>query len=134
MAEERSARSAMTATHAASSSRAALNQKLIDIAGRELGRAVRAQVRPSMGMYVHRSTAEHAAMHRAVRTICDEAHRLDLRAEELLVDIKQAWTQLAALRALHLGDRDGDALRGVVSSAIEVFFEARDVHFREVHH
>lgn len=72
-------------------------------------------------------------MRRAVREICLEAHRLELRAEELLVDIKQAWTQLASLRALHLGDRDGDALRGVVSSAIELFFEGRDLQSRDAH-
>lgn len=72
-------------------------------------------------------------MQRAVRVICTEAHHLDLRAEEMLVDIKQAWTQLAPVRARHLADRDGDVLREVVSSAIEVFFEARDLRNRAVH-
>jgi len=122
MAEDRS-----STTSTRERSRAALNETLVHVAERELGGAVVAQVRPPMGMYVSSSSAERAVMHRAVRAICSEAHRLDVRAEEMLVDIKQAWAQLAPLRAPHLGDRDGDVLREVVSTAIEVFFEARDV-------
>ena len=79
-----------------------------------------------MGMYVHPSSAENAAFERAVDEICTQAHRLDLRAEELLVAIKQAWAHLAPVRARHLGDRDGDVLREVVRSSIEVFFAERD--------
>ena len=93
---------------------------------RELERALLEQSRPPMGMYVHPSSAEHAAVQRAVRAICGEAHRLDLRAEELIIGIKQAWSQLATVRARHLGERDGDVLREVVSSSIEVFFETKD--------
>jgi hypothetical protein len=51
---------------------------------------------------------------------------VQLRAEELLIGIKQAWSQLAVLRAHQLGDRDGDVLREVVSHAITVFYEERD--------
>jgi hypothetical protein len=112
-------------------SRAALNQSLVGLAERVLERALTEQVRPPMGMYVHPSSAENAAFERAVHEICHEAHRLDLRAEELLVAIKQAWAHLAPVRARHLGDRDGDVLREVVSSSIEVFFAARDQRERE---
>jgi hypothetical protein len=35
-------------------------------------------------------------------------------------------SQLAPVRARHLGDQDGDVLREVVSSSIEVFFESKD--------
>ena len=62
----------------------------------------------------------------AVRVICGEANHLGLRAEELIIGIKHAWSQLTAIRARHLGDRDADVLREVVSSSIEVFFESRD--------
>lgn len=99
---------------------------IVVAAVRELERALIEQLRPPMGMYVHPSSAEHAAVQRAVRAICGEAHRLELRAEELIIGIKQAWSQLAPVRARHLGDRDGDVLREVVSSSIEVFFESRD--------
>jgi hypothetical protein len=78
-----------------------------------------------MGMYVLPSQTEAAAFERAVRRICLEAHRLDLPAEALLVAIKQAWSHLAPIRAQHLGDRDGDVLREVVSNSIEAFFESR---------
>ena len=63
---------------------------------------------------------------RAVEEICTEAHRLELRAEELVIGIKQAWAQLAPVRARHLGDRDGDVLGEVVSTSIDVFFAARE--------
>ena len=106
--------------------RAAVNQRLIGTAERELGRALAEQQRPALGMFVQPSRAEDAAFDRAVREICGEARRLDLRAEELVIGIKQAWAQLAPVRARHLGDRDGDVLREVVSRSIELFFEARD--------
>ena len=106
--------------------RVAMNQRLVGLAEIVLTRAVMAQTRPPMGMYVHPSAAENEAFERAVVEICDEAHRLDLRAEELLVAIKGAWAHLAPVRARHLGDRDGDVLREVVSNSIDVFFAARD--------
>jgi hypothetical protein len=111
--------------------RVALNQAIVVIAERELDRALMEQMRPMTGMYVHPSSAENAAVQRAVRTICAESHRLGLRAEELIIGIKQAWVQLAPVRARQLGDRDGDILREVVSNSIEAFFEAQDTSTRE---
>lgn len=101
-------------------------QALVVIAERELERALLEQSRPSKGMYTHPSIAGDDAVRRAVHTICVEARQLDLRAEELLIGIKQAWSLLAHVRARQLGDRDGDVLREVVSSAIAVFFEGRE--------
>ena len=106
--------------------RVAWNERLVAVAEAALERAVTEQMRPAMGMYVHPTSAENAAFDRAVHEICREAHRLELRAEELLIGIKQAWSHLAHVRAQHLGDRDGDVLRQFVSSSIEVFFAARD--------
>ena len=106
--------------------RIALHDEITVAAVRELQRALLEQAKPPMGLYVHPSSAENAAVQRAVRSICGEAHRLELRAEELIVGIKQAWSQLAPVRARHLGDRDADVLREVVSSSIEVFFESHD--------
>ena len=62
--------------------------------------------------------------------LSEQAHRLDLRAEELAIAIKQVWSQLASVRSSRLGERDSDVLRGVVSSSIEVFFESRDADRR----
>ena len=126
MASERAQAAYPSTTSRADGSRATVNQAMIVVAERELRCALAEQERPSLGMYVHPSQAEAAAFDRAVRVICGEAHRLELRAEELLVGIKQAWTQLASVRARHLGERDGDVLREVVSSSIEVFFETRE--------
>ncbi len=74
----------------------------------------------------HASPGETAALNRAVRAVCHEAHRLGLLAEEMLIAIKQAWSQVSAMRASRLGERDGDVLKQVVSSSIELFFEERD--------
>jgi hypothetical protein len=107
------------------------NQAMVAIAERELERALVEQSRSATGMYGHPSTAERAAVQRAVYEICSEAHRLGLKAEELIIGIKQAWSQLAHVRARHLGDRDRDLLREVVSSSIEVFFDAREASVGE---
>ena len=109
-----------------SSSRATSVVVLSEAAERALTRALHSQARPPLGMFFVRSDTETRALDRAVDEICADAHRLELRAEELLIGIKEAWSQLAELRARHLGDRDGDVLREVVSHAIAVFYEERD--------
>jgi hypothetical protein len=110
--------------------RVASNQSIVPIAERELANALAIQIGPSLGMFVQPSRAEMAAFERAVNTICREAHRLDLRAEELVIGIKQAWFHLAPIRTSRLGERDGDVLREVVSTSIEVFFESREMEER----
>lgn len=112
--------------------RVALHQEVVIVAARELQRALLEQSRPMMGMYARPSGADNAAVQRAVHAICAEAHRVDLRVEELIIGIKQAWSQLAPVRARHLGDRDADVLREVVSSTIEVFFTSYDAASRRV--
>jgi hypothetical protein len=96
---------------------------LLHAAERELREALIEQERSRGGLYLQASPEADAALDRAVRAVCDEAHRLNMRAEDLLIALKQAWSHLATTRARHLGDRDGDVLRGVVSTSIEVFFE-----------
>ncbi|MEO6526488.1 MAG: hypothetical protein ABIP93_07680 [Gemmatimonadaceae bacterium] len=76
-------------------------------------------------MYTQATRAGDAAFTRAVHVLCEEAHRLDLRAEQMLIVLKQAWSQLATTRVRQLGDRDDDVLREIVTASIEVFFEAR---------
>jgi hypothetical protein len=106
--------------------RAPANQSLVVVAERELLAALAAQAPPGLGTFTHLSPAEMVAFEHAVHAICREAHRLELRAEELLIAIKKAWAQLAAVRMSQLAERDGDVLRDIVSSSIEIFFESRD--------
>lgn len=106
--------------------RAPANQSLVEVAERELRAALAEQASPARGMFTHPSPTELAAFQRAVHAICREAHQLDLQAEALVIAIKKAWAQLAAVRASRLAERDGDVLRDVVSSSIELFFESRD--------
>jgi hypothetical protein len=98
-------------------------ETLLRIAESELNQMLLVQERPMAGMYTQPSMAANAAVRRAAHVLCEEAHRLDLRAEELLIALKQAWAQLATTRARHLGERDGDVLREIVTTSIEVFFE-----------
>ena len=102
------------------------------VAEQALERALLEQSRLSLGMYRHVSSAEEAAVERAVRTIAGEARRLEIRAEEMIIGIKQAWARLAPIRARQLGDRDADVLRDVVSHSIEVFHEAQDASSRKL--
>jgi len=116
----------MEAWSHAQTERTAAKAQLVDVAERALRDALIEQERPLVGMYTHPTCETDAAFDRAAREVCDIAHRLDMRAEEMLIAVKQAWSQLAPVRARHLGDRDGDVLRGVVSTSIEVFFEPID--------
>jgi hypothetical protein len=102
-----------------------MRESLLRIAEHELEAALSQQERPMGGMYMQPSHAADEAFTRAVHVMCEEAHRLDLRAEELLVALKQAWARLATTRARHLGERDDDVLRVIVTMSIEVFFESR---------
>jgi hypothetical protein len=106
--------------------RAPACQALVTISERELLAALGMQTPLAFGLYARPSAAEVAVFDRAAQTICREAHRLDLQAEELVVAIKKAWSQLATVRTTRLGERDADVLRHVVSSSIEHFFEPRD--------
>ena len=106
--------------------RAPASQSLVQVAEREFLGALGEQSPLGFGMPAQSSPSERAALNRAVRVVCHEAHRLDLRAEEMVIAIKQAWSQVAVMRTSRLGERDGEVLEQIVSSSIELFFEARD--------
>jgi hypothetical protein len=106
--------------------RAPANRSLMLVAERELHGALMEQVPPVLGAFTLPSPMERVAVERAVRVICAEAHSLGLRAEELVIAIKKAWSLLAEVRMNQLADRDADVLREIVSSAIELFFASRD--------
>src|SRR5262245_22457088 len=113
------AQTSWTSADQRDSAREPANQSLVLVAERELRGALTEQIIPALGMPANPSPAEMAAFDRAVDAICREAHRLDLRGEELVIAVKQAWAQLSAERTSRLGERDGDVLREVVSSSIE---------------
>ena len=100
-------------------------ESLMHLAERELSQALALHVRPSIGMYAPRSRDGDYALHRAIHVLCADAHRLGLHAEEMLIALKRAWAHLATTRAQHLGDRDGDVFRDVVTTSIEVYVGAR---------
>jgi len=130
MASQRPQSSASTDAIQRDEARVPANQSLVLVAERELLAALSELAPLAFGAHPHPSPEETAAFDRAVHALCHEAHRLDLRVEELVIAIKQAWSQLAAVRTSRLGERDIDVLRGVVSSSIEIFFASREADGR----
>jgi hypothetical protein len=106
--------------------RSGVSEPLLRVAERELKAALIAQNRPIVGMYAQQSEAGDAAIDHAVHAVCREAHTQNVRAEELLIALKQAWSMLATTRVHHLGERDADVLRDFITATIEVFFEPSD--------
>ena len=126
MASPRPQSSASTIPAQRNDARGSANESLVKAAEKELLAALVEQSSPALGVYSRPLPAERAAFDRAADAICREAHRLGLRAEELVIAIKKAWAQLAQVRATRLAERDGDVLRETVSTSIELFFESRD--------
>ena len=61
-------------------------------------------------------------LHRALQALCAEAHGGGLRAEELLVRLKQLFYQLPEVQALPHGTDRNDLLNRVVSVCIEEYY------------
>jgi hypothetical protein len=101
------------------------DQTIVRFAERALQAALEQQTRPIIGMFIEPSAHGTAAIDGAVRQISAQAQVRGLRPEQMLVAVKQAWAHLAPIRARHLGDRDADVLRQVVTISIEHYFEDR---------
>ena len=64
-------------------------------------------------------------LHRALNALCAEAHGRGLRAEELLVRLKQVFYQLPEVQELPHGSDRNDLLNRVVSVCIEEYYRER---------
>lgn len=60
---------------------------------------------------------------RALRLVCQEAHRRGVQVEEVIIVIKDAWHGIPEVEALPPGRTRLDLLGRVVSAAIEEFYE-----------
>ncbi len=65
-------------------------------------------------------------LRRALRTLCDLAHRENLRVEELLLLLKQAWQSLPEVRDMPPGRERQDLLSRIVSMCIEEFYVVQE--------
>jgi hypothetical protein len=72
--------------------------------------------------YADGPTAERPALRAALRQVCTEARRAGLRAEELLVIIKEVWSALPAgisrLPSVHGDER----LNYVISTCVDEYY------------
>jgi len=66
------------------------------------------------------------ALRRALRLMCDEAHRSGLRAEQLIVIVKDAWRSLPEVSRLPAGGTRERLLSRVVTMCIEEFYESHE--------
>lgn len=66
------------------------------------------------------------ALRRALRLMCDEAHRNGLRAEQLLVVVKDAWRSLPEVSQLPTGGTRERLLSRVVTMCIEEFYGGQE--------
>jgi hypothetical protein len=61
-------------------------------------------------------------LQRAIRLMCEEARRKDLRAEQLLIVFKRAWHSLPEVEQLPRGLERTDLLNHVISLCIDEFY------------
>ena len=66
------------------------------------------------------------ALRRAIRVMCDEAHRNGLRAEQLLVILKDAWSSLPEVTRLPTGGTRERLLGRIVTMCVEEFYGPQD--------
>ena len=69
-----------------------------------------------------RGWLEDGELRRAIRLLCDEAHRRGMGAEQLLVMLKQAWASVAGTSNFPLGPERDELSKRVITMCIEEFY------------
>jgi len=101
----------------------------------DLGAALPPRVLSGAGVVALRSALQaqlrgewpDGALRRAIRAMCDEAHRNGLRAEQLLVILKDAWSSLPEVARLSPGGTRERLLDRIVTMCVEEFYGPQDV-------
>ena len=93
------------------------------VASSTMSPAALAAVRCLLQTHVRRPLSE-PSLRQALRLLCDDAHRRGMRAEQVLVLLKQAWLSLPENDPPH-GILHADRLARVVSLCIEEFYGTR---------
>ena len=65
-------------------------------------------------------------LRRALRAMCDVAHREDLRVEQLLITLKQVWHTLPEARELPSGRERNEILARIISTCIEEYYAVQE--------
>jgi hypothetical protein len=93
---------------------------------RPLSDTAHAALRAVLGEHVRRSALDQPLsphrLRRALRLLCDDARRRGVRAEQLVVAIKQAWGSLPESRWRPGDDRGTAFLQRVVTVCIEEYY------------
>ena len=78
------------------------------------------------GLQAQLGPSPNGELRRAMRLLCDDARRRGLRAEQVIVLVKEAWASLPEVHALPRGQQRSEALSRIVSLCIDEFYAARD--------
>jgi hypothetical protein len=62
----------------------------------------------------------------ALRAVCDDARRRGLRAEQVIVSLKEAWAAIPEVSVLPPGSRRQEVLSCLVTLCIDEYYAARD--------
>lgn len=90
---------------------------LSDAAIDALRRVVQMQLQPAM---------HNGDLRDAVRVLCSEIHRDGLRAEQLIVTVKQTWQSLPEVQRIPPGAPRNDVLARIITLCIEEFYAGGD--------
>ena len=96
---------------------------------RSLHAAAHAALRAALGEQLRRSSPDEPVsqlrLRRALRLLCDDARARGVRAEQLVIMIKQAWRSLPEAASRPGDDSGTELLRRVVSVCIEEYYAER---------
>lgn len=87
----------------------------------DLSAAALGALRCGLQAHLRRQRSE-PDLRRALRTVCAEAHRRHLRAEQLLILFKQAWSSLPEVEQLPRGIERDELLGRIITVCIEEFY------------
>ena len=103
----------------------ALVEELEDGAGDALGTSA-ARLALRAHLQATREPRHAARARESVRALCDDAHRRQLRAEQLLVAIKGAWHSLPEVEGAARVKPSDSSLDRFITLCIEEFYARRD--------
>ncbi len=77
------------------------------------------------GLQAQLGPLPNGELRHTMRLLCDEARRRGLRAEQVIVLLKEAWASLPEVQALSHNQRS-EALSPIVTLCINEFYAARE--------
>lgn len=84
--------------------------------------ALRSALQAEVCAHTTRLPSNEARLRRALRLMCDDARRRGVRAEQMIVVLKEAWRSLPEVQRLPAGGPADAVLSGVITTFIEEYY------------